>query len=101
MGGEQLPRASKYQRVGSCLLLPRANPYFRALFADKNPEKHLFISHHWFSDSWCTSWTWSNSEAILIQCRNDEINVLSRLLIFVIYLCRNCPRLRIGITGPQ
>jgi hypothetical protein len=31
MGGEQLPRDSKYQRVGSCLLLLRANPYFRAL----------------------------------------------------------------------
>jgi hypothetical protein len=30
MGGEQLPRASKYQRVRSCLLLLRANPYFRA-----------------------------------------------------------------------
>jgi hypothetical protein len=31
MGGERLPRASKYQRVGNCLLLLRANPYFRAL----------------------------------------------------------------------
>jgi hypothetical protein len=34
MGGEQLPRASKYQRVGSCLLLLRENPYFRALRSD-------------------------------------------------------------------
>jgi hypothetical protein len=33
MGGEQLPRASKYQRVGSWLLLLRANPYFRALLS--------------------------------------------------------------------
>jgi hypothetical protein len=31
MIGEQLPRASKYQRVGSDLLLLKANPYFRAL----------------------------------------------------------------------
>jgi hypothetical protein len=43
MGGEQLPRASKYQRVGSCLLLLEANPYFHVLLSasdtdDKLPE---------------------------------------------------------------
>jgi hypothetical protein len=41
MGGEQLPRASKYQRVRSCLLLLRANPYFRALNTIIRIEIHL------------------------------------------------------------
>jgi hypothetical protein len=47
MGGEQLPRASKYQRVGSCLLLLRANPYFRALdWSAKRIPTHLPYSNY-------------------------------------------------------
>jgi hypothetical protein len=44
MGGEQLPIASKYQRVGSCLLLLRANPYFRALSRNQDPSEWVLES---------------------------------------------------------